>query len=94
MHTDAAVQQASLELLRHAHYLYKSGVARLPAAGSCGLPGAGSLCRLDELLVRCSRSLSHCPVFFMLNIHSQNRSRLDHYQTRNIPRSLGPAQAF
>lgn len=45
---NAAVQQASLELLRHAHYLYKSGVARLPTAAS----RTGSLGRLDELLVR------------------------------------------
>lgn len=48
---DVAAQQASLELLRHAHYLYKSGVARLPAAAS----RTGSLKRLDELLVRCCR---------------------------------------
>ncbi|CAL8466575.1 g6111 [Coccomyxa elongata] len=45
---NAAVQQASLELLRHAHYLYKSGVARLPTVASM----TGSLGRLDELLVR------------------------------------------
>lgn len=56
----AAVQQASLELLRHAHYLYKSGVARLPTA----VGQTGSLARLDELLARCCRLLTThiCPL--------------------------------
>lgn len=49
---DAEAQAAALELLRHAHYLYKAAIVRLPALARMG-PSAGSLARLDELLVRC-----------------------------------------
>ena len=57
MDAQHAWQAQALRLLKHAHYLHKSGAGRLALPGQPLRHADGALVQFDHLLVRCGHAL-------------------------------------
>lgn len=61
-------QARSLQLLKHAHYLHKSGAGRLTLPGQPLRHAGGAVVQFDDLLVRCRQTVCSC---LLLVLHAK-----------------------